>query len=43
MTDRIASFTWTLDEARALHKRLAEAMSAEVKALLAATLEEATA
>jgi len=43
VTDRIASFTWTLDEARALHKRLAEAMSAEVKALLAATLQEATA
>ncbi len=43
VTDRIASFTWTLDEARALHKRLAEAMSAEVKALLATTLEEATA
>ena len=43
VTDRIASFTWTLDEARALHKQLSDAMSAEVKALNALTLEEATA
>jgi 2-polyprenyl-6-methoxyphenol hydroxylase-like FAD-dependent oxidoreductase len=43
VTDRIASFEWTLDEARVLHKQLAEAMSAEVKALNALTLEEATA
>jgi 2-polyprenyl-6-methoxyphenol hydroxylase-like FAD-dependent oxidoreductase len=40
VTDRIASFTWTLDQARALHKQLAEAMSAEVKTLNALTLEE---
>lgn len=43
VTDRLASFTWTLDEARVLHKQLAEAMAAEVKAVLAADLEEATA
>jgi flavin-dependent dehydrogenase len=43
VTDRLASFTWTLDEARVLHKQLAEAMGAEVKALLAASMEEATA
>jgi menaquinone-9 beta-reductase len=43
VTDRIASFTWTLDEARALHKQLSDAMSAEVKALNALTLEETTA
>ena len=40
VTDRIASFTWTLDEARSLHKQLADAMSAEVKALNALTREE---
>jgi len=43
VTDRIASFAWTLDEARALHKQLSDAMSAEVKALNALTLEETTA
>lgn len=43
VTDRLASFTWTLDEARLLHKQLAEAMASEVKAILAADLEEATA
>jgi flavin-dependent dehydrogenase len=43
VTDRIASFEWTLDQARVLHKQLAEAMSAEVRALNAFTLEEATA
>jgi flavin-dependent dehydrogenase len=35
ITDRIASFAWTLDEARALHKRLARAMADEVTALIA--------
>jgi flavin-dependent dehydrogenase len=39
ITDRIASFAWTLDEARVLHKRLAKAMSEEVTALLSFTSE----
>jgi 2-polyprenyl-6-methoxyphenol hydroxylase-like FAD-dependent oxidoreductase len=42
VTDRIASFDWTLDEARALHKELAEEMSREVKALNALALEGAS-
>jgi 2-polyprenyl-6-methoxyphenol hydroxylase-like FAD-dependent oxidoreductase len=42
VTDRIASFDWTLDEARALHKQLAEEMSREVKALNAMALEGAS-
>jgi hypothetical protein len=42
VTDRIASFDWTLDEARALHKQLAEEMSREVKALNALALEGAS-
>lgn len=41
VTDRIASFEWTLDEARRLHKRLADAMGAEVKALHATAVEGA--
>lgn len=41
VTDRIASFAWTLDEARTLHKQLAAAMAEEVTALRALT-EEAT-
>jgi 2-polyprenyl-6-methoxyphenol hydroxylase-like FAD-dependent oxidoreductase len=43
VTDRIASFDWTLDEARALHKQLAEEMSREVKALNRLALEGALA
>ena len=43
VTDRIASFDWTLDEARLLHKRLAEEMSREVKALQAWAPQEMTA
>lgn len=39
ITDRIASFEWTLDEARALHMQLASAMSDEVTALGAVTGE----
>ncbi len=42
VTDRIASFEWTLDEARARHKQLAEAMAAEVKALNALAMEGAS-
>jgi len=33
VTDRIASFDWTLDEVRQLHKQLSKAMSDEVTAL----------
>lgn len=33
ITDRIASFDWTLDEVRALHKQLAEEMSRETRTL----------
>lgn len=39
VTDRIASFNWTLDQARALHKQLARAMADEVTALIASTQE----
>jgi 2-polyprenyl-6-methoxyphenol hydroxylase-like FAD-dependent oxidoreductase len=39
VTDRIASCAWTMDEARAMHKQLAAAMSAEVNALRAFTTE----
>jgi flavin-dependent dehydrogenase len=39
VTDRIASFAWTLDEARALHKQLAKAMADEVTALITFTQE----
>jgi flavin-dependent dehydrogenase len=42
VTDRIASYTWTLDEVRGLHRALAEEMSREVEALRALTLEAAT-
>jgi len=42
VTDRLASFEWTLDEARAQHKQLSEEMAAEVKALNALALEGAT-
>lgn len=41
LTDRIASFTWTLDEVRVCHKELAGAMAAEVAALHAGTGEGA--
>jgi flavin-dependent dehydrogenase len=41
VTDRIASFEWTLDEARMLHKQLADAMSQEAKALSLMAREEA--
>jgi flavin-dependent dehydrogenase len=41
VTDRIASFAWTLDEARALHKQLAAAMAEEVTALREFTSREA--
>jgi 2-polyprenyl-6-methoxyphenol hydroxylase-like FAD-dependent oxidoreductase len=40
ITDRIASFAWTLEGARALHKRLAEEMAREVKSLNRMALEE---
>lgn len=43
VTDHLASFRWTLDEARILHKRLAAAMGAEVKAMLSSSMEAATA
>ena len=43
VTDRIASYTWTLDEVRGLHRALAEEMSREVEALGALTMEAATA
>jgi len=33
VTDRIASFDWTLEEVRQLHKQLAKAMSDEVTAI----------
>ena len=39
ITDRIASFKWSLDEARVLHKQLARAMADEVTALLTFTNE----
>jgi menaquinone-9 beta-reductase len=39
VTDRIASFEWTLDEVRAMHKALAAAMSEEITALRAFTAE----
>lgn len=39
VTDRIASFTWTLDEVRAMHKQLAAAMADEVRLLQAHTSE----
>ncbi len=42
VTDRIASFAWSLDEVRTLHKALAEAMSAEVSALQERTHEVMT-
>lgn len=35
-TDAIASFTWSLDEVRVLHERLAKAMSREVQQLVGA-------
>jgi flavin-dependent dehydrogenase len=41
ITDRIASFAWTLDEARALHKQLAKAMADEVTGLIDMTQEAA--
>jgi menaquinone-9 beta-reductase len=43
ITDRIASFEWSLDEVRSLHRQLADAMAAEVKALPQTALEGATA
>jgi hypothetical protein len=43
VTNRLASFEWTMGEARLLHKRLAEALSREVQELRGATLEEITA
>jgi flavin-dependent dehydrogenase len=42
VTDRIASFAWSLDEVRTLHKALAEAMSTEVSALQERTHEVMT-
>jgi menaquinone-9 beta-reductase len=33
VTDRIASFDWTMDQARVLHKQLSEAMALEARAL----------
>jgi 2-polyprenyl-6-methoxyphenol hydroxylase-like FAD-dependent oxidoreductase len=43
VTDRIASFAWTLDEVRSMHKELAAKMSDEVTALRAFTSEAALA
>lgn len=43
VTDRIASFAWSLEEARVLHKQLADAMAAEVKDLHARAPEGALA
>ena len=40
VTDRVASFEWSMDDVRALHKQLAEAMADEVRALLAFTGEK---
>lgn len=40
ITDQIASFAWTLPEARALHRRLSDEMTGEVKALAAPTTTE---
>lgn len=42
VTQRLASFEWTLDEARLLHKQLAAAMGDEVKAIHEWSAEEAT-
>lgn len=42
VTDRIASFEWTLEEARAEHKRLSGEMAAEVKAVNALAMEGAS-
>ena len=42
ITDRIASFEWTLDEVRELHKQLAAAMAEEVTALRELTSQEET-
>ena len=41
VTDRIASFEWTLDEVRVLHKQLAAAMAEEVTALREFSSKEA--
>jgi flavin-dependent dehydrogenase len=43
VTDRVASFEWTMDEARRLHKRLAEEMARETRLLGGPALQEATA
>jgi menaquinone-9 beta-reductase len=43
LTDRIASFDWTLDEVRALHKALADEISREAQAIVGLELQEATA
>jgi 2-polyprenyl-6-methoxyphenol hydroxylase-like FAD-dependent oxidoreductase len=42
VTDRLASFEWTLDDARALHKTLSEEMSREVRVLNGRAMEETT-
>ena len=42
VTDRIASFEWTLEDVRGLHKQLAEEMAREVKTLSRMALEETT-
>jgi 2-polyprenyl-6-methoxyphenol hydroxylase-like FAD-dependent oxidoreductase len=43
VTDRLASFEWTLDEARALHQTLSEAMAHEVRVVNGWAMEVATA
>ena len=40
LTDRIASFDWTLDEVRALHKQLAGEISREATAIVGPELQE---
>jgi menaquinone-9 beta-reductase len=42
VTDRIASFAWTLPEARALHRRLSDEMTAEARGLSATPQTEMT-
>ncbi|MEZ5285688.1 MAG: NAD(P)/FAD-dependent oxidoreductase [Vicinamibacterales bacterium] len=43
VTDRLASFAWTLDEARALHRTLSEEMSREAKMVTGWAAEAVTA
>ena len=43
ISDRVASFDWTLDELRELHLTLSREMNREVEAILALNLAERTA